>query len=91
MLERVFLSVVNMELTAVYVILLVLFLRFLLRKQPKIYSYALWSVVLFRLLCPFSLESTLSLIPVKKEPIPAAVITSTNPYTWTVSTGVRSA
>ena len=49
MLERVFLSVVNMELTAVYVILLVLFLRFLLRKQPKIYSYALWSVVLFHL------------------------------------------
>ena len=41
MLERVFLSVINMELTAVYVILLVLFLRFLLRKQPKIYSYAL--------------------------------------------------
>ncbi len=90
MLERVFLSVINMELTAVYVILLVLFLRFLLRKQPKIYSYALWSVVLFRLLCPFSLESTLSLIPVKKEPIPAAVITSTNPYTWTVSTGVEA-
>ena len=89
MLDRIFLSVLNMELTASYVILFVLLVRWFLKKQPKIYSYALWSIVLFRLICPFSFESVLSLIPVKQEPIPQAIITSTNPHNWTVETGVE--
>lgn len=63
MLNTIFSAVLDLQLTACYVILLVLFLRFFLRKQPKIYSYALWSVVLFRLLCPFRFETVLSLIP----------------------------
>ena len=63
MLNTIFSAVLDLQLTACYVILLVLLLRFFLRKQPKIYSYALWSVVLFRLLCPFRFETVLSLIP----------------------------
>ena len=62
-MDKVFIQILNMSLTASYVILFVLIARLLLRKAPKIFAYALWSVVLFRLICPFSFESILSLIP----------------------------
>ena len=60
---ELFLKVLDMSLTASTVVLIVLALRFFLRKTPKVYSYALWSVVLFRLLCPVSLENGLSIVP----------------------------
>lgn len=61
-LERLFSCVFNMSLTASVVILLVLLLRLVLRKAPKVFSYALWGVVLFRLLCPVSFSSGLSVL-----------------------------
>lgn len=63
MLASVFSKVLNMSLAASLVILTVYLARLLLTKAPKIYSYILWGVVLFRLLCPVSLFSSLSLIP----------------------------
>lgn len=66
MLDDLFLSVLNMSLFASYVIVFVLLARLVLKKAPKIFSYALWGVVLLRLLCPLSFESELSLIPVGK-------------------------
>ncbi|MCR6544140.1 M56 family metallopeptidase [Dehalobacterium formicoaceticum] len=62
-MEQLFLQVLKMSITAGYVVLLVIAARLLLKKAPKIFSYALWSVVLFRLVCPFSFESIFSLIP----------------------------
>ncbi len=59
----VFETVLHMSLTGSLVILAVLLLRLLLKKAPKAFSYALWGIVLFRLLCPISLDSSLSLIP----------------------------
>lgn len=50
----------NMSLTASVVICIVLVLRLILKKVPNVVSYALWSVVLFRLLCPISIESDFS-------------------------------
>ena len=44
-MERFFLQIVNMSITASWIILAVLVLRLLLRRAPKKYSYALWSVV----------------------------------------------
>lgn len=61
-LSRMFARTVNMRLTASPVSLLVLGARLILRKAPKVYSYALWAVVLFRLLCPVSLPSPVSLL-----------------------------
>lgn len=57
-----FVDVVNMSITASYVIMFVLVARLCLKKAPKIFSYSLWSVVLFRLVCPFSFSSALSLL-----------------------------
>ena len=50
----------NMSLTASVAIVLVILLRFALKKAPKVISYALWGIVLFRLLCPISIGSTFS-------------------------------
>ena len=54
-------KILNMSLTASVAIIFVLLLRLLLKKAPKVISYALWGVVLIRLLCPVSIESGLSL------------------------------
>lgn len=62
-MENLFLIVLKMSVTSSYVILFVLLARLLLKKCPKKFSYILWIVVLFRLLCPISFESKLSLIP----------------------------
>ena len=56
MIRTIFLKVINMSITASVVICAVIFIRWLFRKQPKIYSYILWSMVLFRLLCPVSIS-----------------------------------
>lgn len=61
-MTAVFIEILNMSLTAGYCIVVVIALRFLLRRQAKILSYLLWSVVLFRLLCPFSFTSNYSLL-----------------------------
>lgn len=41
---------VNMTLTGSVIILFVLFARLCLKRTPKVYSYALWAIVLVRLL-----------------------------------------
>ncbi|SHH95077.1 Signal transducer regulating beta-lactamase production, contains metallopeptidase domain [Sporobacter termitidis DSM 10068] len=55
-------KILNMSLTAGIVIVLVLIARLLLKKAPKIFSYTLWAVVLFRLVCPVSFSSQFSLM-----------------------------
>lgn len=72
MLQTIFLTVVNMSITASAAILLVLPARLLLRRAPKVFSYALWAVVLFRLLCPVSLPSVISLYNVLEAPAAGA-------------------
>lgn len=61
-MENIFIEILNMSLTASVVILAVCVIRFFWRGAPKIFSYILWAVVLFRLLCPFSIESAFSLL-----------------------------
>ncbi len=61
-MTALFSQILNMSLTGSIVILFVLAARLLLKKAPKIYSYVLWAAVLFRLLCPFSMQSPLSVL-----------------------------
>ncbi len=51
----------NMSLTSGVAIVWVMVLRLFLRRAPKGISYALWGIVLFRLLCPVSVQSDFSL------------------------------
>lgn len=73
-MDTIFLSMLNRSLTASLVIFVVLLARLLLKKVPKIFSYALWVAVLFRLICPFSFESALGLLPINKTPIPQDIV-----------------
>ena len=61
-LQKLFILVLNMSLTAGVVILAVMSVRLLLKKAPRIFSYGLWAVVLFRLLCPVSFSLPVSLL-----------------------------
>ena len=58
---RSVLKILNMSITATYVLIAVLILRLLLKRAPKRISYMLWSVLLFRLVCPVSFSSAFSL------------------------------
>jgi len=62
-MENVFLHLFNMSITAGWLVLAVVVLRLLLKKAPKWLTCLLWVLVAVRLVCPFSIESVLSLIP----------------------------
>lgn len=62
-MTELFLNVVNKSISAGWLILAVLLLRFILKKAPKWIYIVLWGMVAFRLLCPLSIENPLSLIP----------------------------
>ena len=89
-LAQIFAKVLNMSLTASLVIVLVIAARFILRKSPKVFSYALWAVVLFRLLCPVSLPSPVSLLGLLDAPVAESDgITSSVEYVPTNAGGYR--
>ena len=69
-MDAVFLKILNMSLTASWIVLAVLLLRLLLKRAPKWLSCLLWGVVGLRLIFPFSIESLFSLIP-SAEPLPS--------------------
>lgn len=62
-MEKLVLTVLGMSLEAAVAVCAVLLIRFLFRRLPRSYSYVLWFLVLFRLLCPVALSSSLSLMP----------------------------
>ena len=57
----------QMSLTASFVCLAVCLLRLLLKRAPKIFSYALWALVFIRLICPVALNSPVSVIPSQRQ------------------------
>ncbi len=75
-MDDVFLKLMNLSISASWLILAVLMLRFVLKKAPKWVMPLLWGVVALRLVCLFSIESALSLIP-SAETIPSEIVTET--------------
>lgn len=75
-MDDVFLKLVNLSISASWLILAVLVLRVVLKKAPKWVMPFLWGVVALRLVCLFSIESALSLIP-SAETIPSEIVTET--------------
>ena len=71
-----FLEIVNMSITASYLIVAVIILRLVLAKAPKWIRGILWGLVGIRLVMPFSFESMFSLLP-GKSPIPTGTVQST--------------
>ena len=83
-MNELFLKIINMSISASWLVLAVLILRFALKKAPKWVNVLLWGIVAIRLICPFSIESALSLIP-SAETISPAVMMDQTP---TVNTGI---
>lgn len=61
--EILFLTVLRMSLVSGYVIICMLAVRWLMKRLPKMFSSLLWVIVLIRMVCPVSFESSYSLIP----------------------------
>ncbi len=83
-MSDVFLKLLNMSITASWLVVSVIILRLLFKKAPKWINCLLWAMVGIRLVMPFSLESVLSLIP-SSQPIPENIAVQTNPA---VDTGI---
>ncbi len=83
-MNDLFLTLVNMSITATWAVLAFTILRPLLKKVPKWVNCLLWGVVGLRLCLPFSFESVLSLVP-SAETIPTNITVSSNPQ---IDTGV---
>ena len=91
----VFLKIVNMSISASWLVLAVLVFRFVFKKAPKWIHVLLWGIVAVRLLCPFSIESALSLIPsaetispeimILMKSAPSSDARSTNARYWCIS------
>ncbi len=62
-MKGIFLSVLEMSLWASVAAVIVIIARLCLKRVPKIFSYILWSVVLFRLLCPFGIKIPIWITP----------------------------
>ena len=85
-MNELFLKIINMSISASWIVLAVLIFRFVLKKAPKWINVLLWGIVAIRLICPFSFESTLSLIP-SAETIPLNIGMDTTP---TINSGISA-
>ncbi len=81
-MSEFFLSVVNMSISASWIVLAVLILRFALKKAPKWITVLLWAVVAIRLICPFTIESKVSLIP-SAQTVSPGIMMDTVPQIYT--------
>ncbi len=77
-MTALFLKLFNQSVAASWLILAVLCLRLLLKKAPKRFSVLLWGLVAVRALCPFSLQSALSLLP-RAQPVGLEIMMSPAP------------
>ena len=90
MISKIFLDLLNISITANWIVLAVLLLRLLLKKAPKWISCLLWSIVALRLLIPVHAKSSLSLIP-SAEVIPRDIATASTPAIHSGIPAVNSA
>lgn len=68
-------TLLRLSFSASFLMLAVFALRLLLKRAPKWIAVCLWALVAVRLLCPFSLESSLSLVP-RAEAVTQTVVQS---------------
>ena len=85
-MSEVFLKFVNMSISASWIVLAVIFLRLVLQKAPTWTNVLLWGIVAVRLICPFSIESILSMIPSAETISPEIMLD----WTPEISTGIGS-
>ena len=85
-MAAVFLKLLNLSISASWLVLAVLVLRLISKRSPKWMNVLLWGIVALRLMLPFSIESALSLIPSAETVSPAVVQFDPAP---TIASGVN--
>ena len=85
-MAAVFLKLLNLSISASWLVLVVLVLRLVSKRSPKWMNVLLWGIVALRLVLPFSVESALSLIPSAETVSPAVVQFAPAP---TITSGVN--
>lgn len=85
-MAAVFLKLLNLSISASWLVLAVLVLRLISKRSPKWVNVLLWGIVALRLVLPFSIESALSLIPSAETVSPAVVQFDPAP---TITSGVN--
>ena len=85
-MAAVFLKLLNLSISASWLVLAVLVLRLISKRSPKWMNVLLWGIVALRLVLPFSIESVLSLIPSAETVSPAVVQFDPAP---TITSGVN--
>ena len=75
-MSAVFLKILNMSISASWIAATVLLLRLCLKRAPKWWNVLLWGLVAVRLMLPFSIESSLSLLPRAEVVSPAHIVPS---------------
>lgn len=85
-MAAVFLKLLNLSISASWLVLAVLVLRLVSKRSPKWMNVLLWGIVALRLMLPFSIESALSLIPSAETVSPAVVQFDPAP---TITSGVE--
>lgn len=78
MIQDLFLDLLNLSISATWLILAVVLLRFVFKKAPKWVNCLLWGIVGLRLVFPFSVESIFSLIP-SAETVPPDIVYDAEP------------
>ena len=89
-METLFLKLVNLSLSAGWLVLAVLVLRLVFRRAPRWIFCLLWGLVALRLACPFSIESALSLLP-SAQVVPTETVGITAPVVHTGIPAVNAA
>lgn len=85
-MEGVFLKLVNLSISASWLVLAILVLRRVFRPAPKRMICFLWALVALRLVCPISLESALSLIP-SAQTLPPEILDTATPQ---IDSGIQA-
>lgn len=83
-MEAVFLKLLNMSISAGWIVLMLILFRLIFKKAPKWITALMWTLVGIRLVCPFSFESILSLMP-SPETVPSEIVYAKNP---TIQSGI---
>jgi len=78
-MENIFLQLLNMSITAGWLVLAVLVLRLVFRNAPRWIHCTLWALVAVRLICPISIESAFSVVP-SAQSVPVNTILSETPF-----------
>lgn len=89
-MDALFLKLVNMSISASWLVLAVMLARVVLKKAPRGLLCALWALVAIRLVCPFTVESVLSLIP-SAQTLPSEILLDPTPAIHSGVTFIDSA